>query len=43
LADHVDEDIIPCIWPKSVKVVGGKVDSGKGGKKNVHSKGKGKK
>jgi len=40
----IDEDVIPCIWPKSVKVVGaGKtVEGGKGGKA-VASKGKGKK
>jgi hypothetical protein len=41
--DWLDEDIIPCIWPKSVKVVGGKVDSGKSAKKGVPAKGKGKK
>lgn len=40
----VDEEIIPCIWPKTVNVVGGKGDSGKGGKKSiVAGKGKGKK
>jgi hypothetical protein len=41
----VDEDVIPCIWPRSVKVVGGggKGDGGKGGGKKVPVKGKGKK
>ena len=38
----VDEDIIPCIWPKSVKIVGGKVDTGKGAKKGIPAKGKAK-
>lgn len=40
--DFADEDIIQCIWPKSVKV-GGKAESGKGGKKVPPAKGKGKK
>jgi hypothetical protein len=42
----VDEDVIPCIWPRSVKVVGGGKggDGGKGGGKKVPAtKGKGKK
>jgi hypothetical protein len=42
-ANPQDEDIIPCIWPKSVKVVGGKVEVGKGAKKGGSTKGKGKK
>jgi hypothetical protein len=42
-ANLSDEDIIPCIWPKSVKVVGGKVEVGKGTKKGPPTKGKGKK
>ena len=29
----VDEEIIPCIWPKSVKIVGAKVDTAKGERK----------
>lgn len=39
----VDEEVIPCVWPKSVKVVGGSVVESKRGKKNVAAKGKGKK
>jgi hypothetical protein len=39
----VDEEVIPCIWPRSVKVVGGTVVEAKGGKKSVAAKGKGKK
>jgi hypothetical protein len=38
----IDEEIIPCIWPKSVKVVGAKIDAGKG-KKSGNVKGKGRK
>jgi hypothetical protein len=36
----VDEEIIPCIWPKTVKVMGGKSDGEKGGKKAAKGKGK---
>ena len=39
----LDEEVIPCIWPRSVKVVGGTVVEAKGGKKSVPSKTKGKK
>jgi hypothetical protein len=40
----VDEEIIPCNWPKTVKVMGGQGDGAKGGKKNAGAgKGKGKK
>ena len=39
----VDEEMIPCIWPKSVKAVGGTVVEAKGGKKSGPAKGKGKK
>lgn len=42
-ADPSDEDIIPCIWPKNVKVVGGKIETGKAAKKGAPAKGKGKK
>ena len=38
----LDEEIIACIWPKTVNVVWGKMDSGKGGKKIAPTKGKGK-
>lgn len=40
----VDEDVIPCIWPKTVKVMGGgkTMEGGKGAKK-VPAKSKGKK
>jgi hypothetical protein len=39
----VDEESIPCIWPKSVKVVGGTVIEAKAGKKSAPAKVKGKK
>jgi hypothetical protein len=39
----VDEEMIPCIWPKSVKVVGGTVVEAKAGKKIAPAKVKGKK
>ena len=40
----LDEEVIPCIWPRSVKVVGGTVVETKGAKKSVPAaKGKGKK
>ena len=42
-ANGLDEDIIPCIWPKTIKVVGGKGDSGgKPGKKGGAAGGRGK-
>ena len=40
---RIDEDVIPCIWPKSVKTVGGKSDSSKTAKKATPGKGKGRK
>jgi len=43
VTNGVDEDIIPCIWPKTVKVVGSKGDGGgKAGKKRAAAAGKGK-